>query len=89
MHIPILSREDFIALNKQALANNWEEWVDPDFLEETLEEGNNHPIIEALHSTSQLVTCKIMVGPEQAVMLTMPIDKFDQLEVFEIPNTLH
>lgn len=89
MHIPVLSRKELIAINKQSIANNWEEWVDPEFLEETLKDGNNHPIVEAVHCTNELVTCKIMIDSESAIMLTMPIDTFDQLYVFEVHNTLH
>ena len=90
MQIPILSRKEVLEVNSQAVAEGWEGQTDEKYLEELLVEGNNHPIVTALlHVPSQLVTCKVLVSETESVWLTMPQEEFEQLDLVEIPNTLH
>lgn len=90
MQVPVLTREEVLEANSKAVAEGWEGQSDEKYLEELLVEGNNHPVVTALlHVPSQLVTCRVLVSETESVWLTMPQEEFEQLDLFEIPNTLH
>lgn len=90
MQIPILSRKQLIEANQAAIENGWEQYVEQEFLEEILVEGNKHPVVTALlHAPSQLVACKVLVSAEESIWLTMSQNDFEELDMVEIPNTVH
>lgn len=90
MQIPVLTREEVLEANSIAIAEGWEGHSDEHYLEDVLVEGNSHPVVTALlHVPSQLVTCRVLVSETESVWLTMPQEEFEQLDLFEIPNTVH
>lgn len=88
--VPVLSREEVLEANNRSIIEGWEAHADEDYLQDVLIEGNNHPIVTALlHSNNQLVTCKVLVSETESVWITMPNEDFKQLDLFEIPSTIH
>ena len=88
--IPVLSRDELLEANSKSIACGWEAHADEDYLNDILVEGNRHPIVTALlHVPSQLVTCRVLVSETDSIWLTMQQEEFEQLDLFEIPSTVH
>ena len=89
VHIAIFSKEELLDANQAAITNGYEAHTDQHYLTDTLIDGNSHPIVTALQSANQLVTCKVLVSETAAVWVTVDRETFEELDSIELSATTH
>jgi hypothetical protein len=79
INLPILTKNQLLEANLEAIANDYSAYCWQDTLELMLYEGNRHPVTAASLDQDGNMVCRILVSSEEAIIVALTKARFNAL----------
>lgn len=79
IQMPVLTKDQLLEANLEAISNDYSAYCWHDTLCLVLAEGNRHPITAASLDQEGNLVCRILIGPEEIIMLALTKARFNAL----------
>jgi hypothetical protein len=86
--LPILTRQQLLDANMEAISNDYSAYCWQDTLELMLYEGNRHPVTAATLDPDGNLVCRVLVSVEEVIFIALTKTRFNALGTVPIDLTV-
>lgn len=84
IQMPVLTKDQLLEANLEAISNDYSAYCWHDTLSLSLNEKNKHPITAASLDQEGNLVCRILIGPEEIIVLALTKARFNALPTVPI-----
>ena len=82
--IPMLTREELIDANLEAVAKNFSAYCWHETLKQVTYEGNKHPVTAADPDPDGNMVCRVLIGPNEIVLIALSPHRYKLLGTVQV-----